>query len=260
MEPTQHPEEEKTEQRVTLHFPMPEPYVTYAILVVIGLVHLYVMSLDTRETFRFYTRYGNFSEFVAEGEYYRLFTSMFLHGSLLHWLFNSWVLYAFGREIEGHFGHVRFALVYILGGLAGSLASFAVTQGNSIGASGAVFAVFGALVAYYYQNRGLYGQRAIDRLQRLGFFALINLAWGFVGSDPETGAGIDNAAHIGGALGGLLLAWFMTPIFEVRMGIQDGQPRPTLVDTKSTPQWIIVPIIFAGAMLIAAIWITQARA
>jgi membrane associated rhomboid family serine protease len=228
-------------------------------LVIIALVHLYVMSLDVREANRFYVRYGNFSDFVAEGEYYRLFTSMFLHGSLLHWLFNSWVLYAFGKEIEGYFGHVRFALVYVLGGIAGSLTSFAVTQGNSIGASGAVFAVFGALVAYYYHNRKLYGDQAIQRLQRLGFFALINLAWGLVGSDPQTGARVDNAAHIGGALGGLLLAWFMTPVFSVRISLLDGQPRQTLIDTKTTPQWIIMPIIFAGAMLIAAVWIVQAR-
>jgi rhomboid protease GluP len=229
-------------------------------LTVIALVHLYAMSLDQRETLRFYTDYGNFSDFVAKGEYYRLFTSMFLHGSLMHWLFNSWVLYAFGKEIEGYFGHVRFALVYVLGGLAGSLASFAVTQGNSIGASGAVFAVFGALVAYYYHNRELYGDLAVKRLQNLGFFALINLVWGFLASEPTTGARIDNAAHIGGALGGLLLAWFMTPVFSVRMGLEDGQPRPTLVDTKTTPQWIIIPIVFAGAMLVAAIWIIQARA
>ena len=58
----------------------------------------------------------------------------------------------------------------------------------------------------------------------------------------------------------LLLAWFMTPVFAVRMGLYDGQPRPTLVDTKTTPQWIIIPIVFAGAMLVAALWIVQARA
>ena len=240
---------------MSVHFPMPEPYVTYALLAVIALVHVYVMQLGRIDRISIYTQYGNYTQFVADGEVYRLFTSMFLHGSLMHWLFNSYILYAFGREIEGHFGHFRFALVYVLGGLAGSVASFALTDGNSIGASGAIFGVFGALVAYYYHNRALYGNQATQRLQRLGFFALINLAWGFLGSDPETGAGIDNAAHIGGALGGLLLAWFITPVFEVRIGLLDGQPRPTLVDTKTTQQWAIPATIFAGLMAAAILWI-----
>jgi len=242
-------------ETVVIRFPLKEPYITYGLIGVLALVHLYVMQLSPRETQDFYIRYGNFSTFVAQGEYYRLFTSMFLHAGLYHLLFNGFALYAFGRDIEGLFGHGRFLLIYVLGGLAGSVASFVITSGNSIGASGAVFAIFGALVAYYYQNRALYGAAAYQRLRQLGTLAVLNLVIGLISNVPGSPARIDNAAHIGGAVGGLLLAWFMTPVFILKADYQDGEIRHQLTDTKTTLAWLWVPLVFTvGLVAVVAFW------
>ncbi|HLA45188.1 MAG TPA: rhomboid family intramembrane serine protease, partial [Aggregatilineales bacterium] len=169
-------QEQAAPQPIRIRFPLIQPNMAYAIIFVLVLVHLYVSQLNPFEQNDFYLKYSNFAVYVAQGEYYRLFTSMFLHApGLMHLGFNSLALYAFGKDIESLFGHVRFTLIYFLGGLAGSVTSFAITRSNSIGASGAVFAVFGALVAYYYQNRQLYGAAAAVRLRQLGMLALVNL-------------------------------------------------------------------------------------
>lgn len=260
METQQPHPEENLPRIVRVRFPVVQPHVTYVIIGILVLVQLYVNSLSLLPRNRFYWDYANIAALVAEGEYYRLLTSMFLHVGWTHLMFNCIALYAFGKDIEGLFGHVRFTLIYVLGGLAGSLASFTITQSSSVGASGAVFAVFGALVAYYYQNRALYGERAAQRLRELGFLAFINLAIGFVSNAPGSPVRIDNAAHIGGAAGGLLLAWFITPVFKIRREIIDGQESPYLVDTRQRNQWVFVPIAFAGAMLLVILWVASARA
>lgn len=242
-------------QSVVIKFPVAEPYVTYAVVGLSVLIFVYMQSLSIAEQNDIYTSYGNFSDLIrSDGEYYRLFTSMFLHANLTHLAFNSLFIYLVGKDIEALFGHVRFALVYFLGGLAGSVASFIITQGNSIGASGAAFAVFGALASYYYQNRHLYGNEGTRRrLQQLGSVALINLVIGLISNVPGSPARIDNAAHIGGAIGGAALAWFICPVFRVKMQFRDGVPTPRVVDERTITQWIYVPIVFAAVLTVIAV-------
>ena len=93
---------------------------------------------------------ANFGPFVAvDHEYWRLFTSMFLHVGLLHLAFNMWCLLAAGPMIERFFGNLAFAVVYVISGLGGSLASTAVHPLLvSAGASGAIFGIFGALCGF----------------------------------------------------------------------------------------------------------------
>lgn len=226
------------------------PYVVYGLIAIVVIIHLYVMTLDIFELNEFYGKYANASSRVAEGEVYRLFTSMFLHGGISHLGMNCFALYIFGVEIERYFGSARMLIIYLLGGLIGSLASFVFTQGNSIGASGAVFAIFGALVAYYYRNydlfRLLFGESITQRLRSLGTVALINLAIGFFVNVSNAGVKIDNAAHIGGAVGGLAIAWFITPYYRLQTEVDDfGFPRRWLVDTTPTKLWWGVSFVFA---------------
>ena len=144
---------------------------------------------------------------VAEGEVYRLFTAMFLHGSLGHVFFNVYALFIVGRNLEPIFGRLRYSLIYLLGGLTGAALSLALggLDGASVGASGAVFAIFAAEAVHLYQHRGLYPQvRA--RLRHMLFLVVINL---FIGFAP--GSRIDNWGHIGGMLAGALLAWRIGP-------------------------------------------------
>ena len=82
---------------------------------------------------------------ISGGDYWRLFTATLLHGGILHLLFNLYALYALGPMLEAYMGHTRFVAIYILGGLYGSLASYAFTDNVSVGASGAIFGVVGGL-------------------------------------------------------------------------------------------------------------------
>ena len=140
------------------------------------------------------------------GEWWRLASAMFLHGSLIHLAFNMYALYVLGPDVERMYGTLRFAIIYLAAGLAGSVGSYAFgrIEAPSIGASGAIFGLMGALGAFSFSSRKVLGEAAKRNLRQIGGVAAINLVIGF--SLP----GIDNYAHIGGlivgALGGLLLA------------------------------------------------------
>lgn len=144
---------------------------------------------------------GNFALRVQDGEAWRLFTALFLHGGLLHVALNMFALYQAGQVVERLFGRAGFAVVYLGAGLLGNLTSLWWRQGAvSIGASGAIFGVYGALLAYLTIQRGSVPVE-VFREMRSG-------SLGFLGYSLFAGfaiAGIDNAAHLGGLLGGLIL-------------------------------------------------------
>lgn len=143
---------------------------------------------------------------VAAGEYWRLWTVTLLHGDLLHLLFNMYALFLAGPIIERWYGRLRFLVFYLVLAAAGSTASF-VFGGDvpAVGASGAIFGLFGMLLAagrlhhpVDRQSRALVGQ--------LGMLILLNLAFGFA-----SGGQIDNAAHVGGLVAGLWLGALILP-------------------------------------------------
>lgn len=151
-------------------------------------------------------RWGsNFGPDTLEGEWWRLFTSMFLHFGLLHLLFNMWALWSVGRLTERLYGSAAFALLYVFAGLCGSLASIGWhPQVNSAGASGAIFGVLGALLAFMVNPR-THIPASVATAQRNSalVFVAYNLLNGF------THSGIDNACHIGGLLGGTAMGWLL---------------------------------------------------
>ena len=132
---------------------------------------------------------------LSQGEWWRLLTAAFLHGGILHLLFNMYALYLFGPQLEAAFGHVRFAVLYVLSALGGSAVSylFANPVQPSLGASGAVFGILGATLVVSRRLR--YDVRGVTVL--IG----INLALGFVIE------GIDWRAHLGGLLTGMAVAY-----------------------------------------------------
>ncbi|HXJ62456.1 MAG TPA: rhomboid family intramembrane serine protease [Actinomycetota bacterium] len=136
---------------------------------------------------------------VAAGDYYRLFTAMFLHLSLLHILFNGWALLIFGRFIEQTLGRTAFAVVFLLGGLCGNVASylFGPPLVPAAGASGAIFALFGAFIAYNFRRR----QNAQSRANLQSAIVIIGLNLLLTLGDGQ----IDWRAHLGGLIGGLVL-------------------------------------------------------
>ena len=134
---------------------------------------------------------------IRAGQYYRLLTGIFLHGSIVHLLFNCYALYVLGGQIESFFGKFKYIIIYLFSGLTGSLLSITLS-GNvgSIGASGAIFGLMGALLYFGYHYRVYLGNVIKSQIVPL---ILLNLAIGFISS------GIDNWGHIGGLIGGIVI-------------------------------------------------------
>ena len=145
---------------------------------------------------------ANFGPATQDGQWWRLFTALFIHFGVVHLALNMWALWDVGRLVEQLYGRWRFALLYALSGLLGNLVSL-VLHGNqavSGGASGAIFSLYGALLVFLWRERRnvepgefrwLFGGAAV--------FASLMLGVGFVVQ------GIDNAAHGGGLVAGALL-------------------------------------------------------
>ncbi|MGH8868513.1 MAG: rhomboid family intramembrane serine protease [Actinomycetes bacterium] len=131
---------------------------------------------------------------VAEGQYWRLLTAAFLHGSLLHIFFNMYLLFVLGPTLEQVFGRLRFVAIYLGSALAGSAVSYMFSQDNvpALGASGAVFGLFGATLVV--------GKRMRYDIRYVVVLIVLNVVLGFV--IPN----IDWRAHLGGLAGGTLLA------------------------------------------------------
>ncbi len=150
---------------------------------------------------------ANAPALVRAGEWWRLFTSLFLHIGIVHLLVNGWALFQLGTLFEHLAGTPRMGLVYFVAGLAGSLASVFTSDpsGLSAGASGAIFGLLGALVGWLLRRRDRLLPAGRSLLLQLGGWAVFNVVLGF--RIP----GIDNAAHLGGCAAGLLLGWLMPP-------------------------------------------------
>lgn len=132
-------------------------------------------------------------------DYLKIITSIFLHGGIIHLLFNMYALYVIGPQLESFFGKIKYLFIYLIGGICGNLLSLLLLNGNyvSVGASGAIFGLFGALLYFGYHYRvylsGVVKSQIIPLI-------VANLVIGFFI------AGINNMAHIGGLIGGFLVA------------------------------------------------------
>lgn len=157
-------------------------------------------------------RWGsNAGPLTLDGQWWRLVTSMFLHGSLLHIAFNMLALYQVGRLVERMFGSLRFVALYMLAGVAGSMASVLWNpQVNSVGASGAIFGIIGGLFAFMRRpDSGVPPTIMKEVRGSLSGFLLFNIAAGLI--YPHT----DNAAHIGGLVGGYLAGFLLARSLHV---------------------------------------------
>ena len=139
---------------------------------------------------------------IQGGEYYRLFTCMFLHFGIYHIANNMLVLFVLGQRLEPVVGKIKFILIYLLGGLGGNIFSFIMEMKSadyavSAGASGAVFAVMGAMLYVVIRNHGRIQDISVRQMMIMAGFSLY---FGF------TSTGVDNAAHVGGMACGFILA------------------------------------------------------
>jgi membrane associated rhomboid family serine protease len=192
---------------------------------------------------------------VAAGEYWRLITVTLVHGSpqpgffvasLAHLFFNMYALYLAGPIVERWYGPIRFLLFYVLCAAGGSIASFVFGgEAASVGASGAIFGLFGLLLA---SNRI---HHPVDRqgrmlVQQLGFLIIINILFGF--AIPN----IDNAAHIGGLLTGLWIGALWPPT-NVESTSSFWQRDRDAQATRLASVALVVPILVVGVVALAVV-------
>ncbi len=156
---------------------------------------------------------GNLPALTLRGEPWRLITAMFLHGGLIHLSMNMICLWPGGQQAEYIFGRKSFLAIYLIAGLVGGIVSTArTTMIVSVGASGAVFGVFGAIFAYLLAHRTqLEASVRAKQLKSIGTFMGLNLILGV------TAAGIDLAAHLGGFVAGFVIAY----VAERRLDLTD---------------------------------------
>ena len=161
-------------------------------------------------------------------ELYRLITSIFLHGSLLHIMCNMYSLYVIGQQLESFFGKVKYTIIFIGSGVIGNLLSMAFLQDSyiSVGASGAIFGLLGSLLYFGYHYRvylsGVIKSQIIPLI-------ILNLLIGFLATD------INNLAHIGGLIGGILLS--------MAVGVKYKSSKSDIING------IIMTFIFVGFLV-----------
>ncbi len=186
--------------RISRIFSKKKPIITY-VLMGICLVAFLAMEIlgngsnDSQTLLRFG---ANLDILVKSGDYYRLLTAVFLHIGILHLVCNMYALYIIGPQIESFFGKWKYLLIFIVSGISGNLLSMAFSHNIiSAGASGAIFGLLGAMLYFGYNYRSYLGN--VMRSQIIPIIVL-NLFFGFIST------GIDNFAHIGGLIGGILAA------------------------------------------------------
>lgn len=182
-------------------------WVNYLLVGANILIFILVEVTGSSEDTAHMVRWGaSFTPLVQEGEYYRLFTCMFLHFGFQHLLNNMLLLFFLGDYMERFIGKVQYLILYLAGGTAASVFAWRVEiqqrqTAVSAGASGAIFAVLGGLVVLLLLNRGRLEDLTI---QRVAVMAVLSIWVGF------QSAGVDGSAHLGGFLAGAALMALMS--------------------------------------------------
>lgn len=246
--------EEARPTRAWLRIPVEKPVLTLAILA--ALVAIYALMMLLPQVGEVMYRQGAlYKLYVANGEWWRLLTSTFLHSPVLiiHILLNGYSLYAVGMDLEAFYGRARFAAIYFISALAGSVASFifspALVLGqptSGVGASGAIFGLVGALAVYFGLHKNLFGKLGQAQFWNIILVIGINVGIGFSGIFP-----IDNSAHLGGLAAGIAVGFVLCP----RYALGDWTERNVrqLINTnRSRLAWAATALL---ALTVVAIFI-----
>lgn len=148
---------------------------------------------------------------ITAGQYYRLFSPMFLHASVSHLLVNSFSLHSTGPSVESWFGKPRFLSLYIASGVSGNVLSYFCSPTPAVGASGAIFGLVGASLVVLGRHRQILGPRARKGLRSLAYVVIMNFG---IGLTP--GSRVDNFGHLGGFLGGIAFSYLLGPRLTVQ--------------------------------------------
>lgn len=188
----------KDDKKMSKLFKNGIPIITY-ILIFLNIL-IFILMLSPAIYNDFINLFANYYINIQNGEIYRLITSIFLHGNSVHLFFNMYALYIIGPEIERYYGTLKFLIIYLMSGIIGSLFSAVLTTSASIGASGAIFGLFGSLLYFGFNYRATLDSYLKGQIIPL---ILINLLVGLIVP------GIDVAAHVGGLIGGFLISYML---------------------------------------------------
>lgn len=193
--------EEESKQAEDL-FKIKRPTITYILIFINIILFLltYILGKGSNDA-NTLVNFGGLVPMHITGnfELFRLVTSIFLHNGIFHLILNMYALYILGPQLESFFGKIKFAIIYLLSGIAGNLLSLLFLANNtvSVGASGAIFGLMGALLYFGYHYRVYLG--TVIKSQIIPII-ILNLGFGMIVS------GINNFAHIGGLVGGILVS------------------------------------------------------
>ncbi len=204
--------------------------VLVAINVVIFLLRLFPVMGD------WIYRWGAMSTplVLLDHQYWRMFTSLFLHAGIIHILFNMWALWLVGGFLESALGRGKFLVVYFISGFAGSaLVLLTLSPNPVVGASGAIFGLFGALAVHAFFNRGDFQSQAF--LRQILFIIVLNLVFTFALG------GISWQAHIGGLIGGA------ATMFAMILGGRKDARRPFELADGLAVGGIVLVLVFLTA-------------
>ncbi len=177
----------------------PKKIIVTKVLILINIlafIAMYILGKGSTDTNTLLSFGANYGPLVKTGEVYRLLTSAFLHIGIVHLLFNMYALYIIGSQLENFLGKWKFLIVYLVSAITGGMLSIVFSSSISAGASGAIFGLLGSLLYFGYHYRVYLGNVLIKQIIPL---IILNIAMGFLLP------GVDNAAHIGGLVGGLLI-------------------------------------------------------
>lgn len=207
---------EKIKEQGIRKFICDKSVITWGIILVNVIVFVVLESRGSTEDVVFMANHGaGVVSYIIDGEYYRLFTEMFLHFGYEHLMNNMLVLYFIGEYVEKVAGKLGFTIIYLGSGLIASVASFVSNYYEenivvSAGASGAVFGVIGALLGYIIFNRGRINDMTIKKVV---IMIVLSLYHGFVST------GVDNVAHIVGLMFGFIIALILNLACSFRYNI-----------------------------------------
>jgi len=201
--------------------------ITFTIIIVNVLIFLLTAALsgsiadmDMETLVNLGAIYGPLT--VVQGEWWRLFTAMFLHGGMTHLLMNMFSLYIIGRGAESYFDTRSYLAIYLFSGLIGGLVSIYMHPASvGVGASGAIFGVFGALAGFFIAHREKIGEHTKSFMKEFGIIIAINLVIGFSIEEVDVSAHI--AGLIVGFIGGFIVSkdkkmvWFYSVAMVIAM-------------------------------------------
>ena len=225
--------------------PKHKPIITKLLIILISIMFIVEMVFTAHYGEKGIIILGaKWNEGITNGEYWRFFTCTFLHGGLMHLFLNLGGLYIFGQELESIYGRVKFLFICLLTSWGAILASYKFSAGTAIGASGVVFGIIGCLISFYFTQKGKV-TGADYKFKSMYTLVIINLILGFM--MPR----IDNSAHIGGILTGLLSGWLLSPKYEIK---KDEELQKLKVTEEKNYSRFFIGAIFLVLLLA---WLTK---